>query len=126
MPARVVLVHDDPEFVEQAAAAIENAGFSVATFTDQAAAVTALERMRLIDLLITRLRYGPGKPHGINLAQMARKRRPGLKVLFIALPEFAEQAAELGEFMPLPVAVPDLVDAVHRLLPPAPSEDPTT
>jgi hypothetical protein len=47
---------------------------------------------------------------------MARIKRPGIRVLFTALPEFAEHAAGLGEFMPLPVSVTDVAAAVDGLL----------
>src|SRR3954466_1363705 len=43
-------------------------------------------------------------------------RRPWIKVLFTALPEFAEHAAGLGEFVAMPACVTDVAAAVDGLL----------
>ena|ERR1700733_2657485 len=71
---------------------------------------------RNIAMLMTRVRFSPAKPNGITLARMAGFKRQGIRVLFAALPEFAEHANGLGTFMPTPVLIPDIVDAVGRLL----------
>jgi hypothetical protein len=47
---------------------------------------------------------------------MARHERSGIKVLFTARPEFAEHAEGVGEFMPVPIKLPELVEAVGHLL----------
>jgi predicted protein tyrosine phosphatase len=47
---------------------------------------------------------------------MARTRRPGIKVVFAALQEFEHHAAGLGEFMPAPVSVSELVETARQLL----------
>jgi hypothetical protein len=47
---------------------------------------------------------------------MAQNKRPGIKVLFCTLPTWAEVAAGVGEFLPAPINVPDVVEAVGRLL----------
>jgi len=69
-----------------------------------------------VQLLITRVEFAPGKPHGVALARMARLKLPGIKVLFTALPQYAEHAEGLGAFLPTPVDVADLVAVVERLL----------
>jgi hypothetical protein len=66
-------------------------------------------------VLITRVRFPLGKPNGIALALMARH-KPGIKVLFTARPEFARHAEGVGEFMPVPIDLTELVAAVGRLL----------
>jgi DNA-binding NtrC family response regulator len=116
MPACVVLVHDELEFVDQLTEALSLAGYDVATFVDPMAALNALDAAHSLEILITRVDFGPGKLTGAALARMARLKRPGIRVLFPALPEFAEYAEGLGKFMPLPVSVPDVVDAVRRML----------
>jgi hypothetical protein len=58
----------------------------------------------------------PGKSNGIALARMIRMRRPDTRILFTALPEYARQALGLGEFMRMPVDVPEVVDTVVRML----------
>jgi hypothetical protein len=42
--------------------------------------------------------------------------KPGIKVLFAARPETQEFTEGLGDFLPLPVAVADILAAVKRLL----------
>jgi DNA-binding response OmpR family regulator len=116
MPARVILVHDDPEVLEPATAALRVAGHDVAAFADSMAAISALEDARVAELLITRVRFPLGTPNGVSLARMARIKRPGIKVLFAALPEMEEHAGDLGEFMPMPVDMSELVATVTRVL----------
>jgi len=113
------MVHDDPEFVDQLATAIGVAGYDVAVFIDPMDALNAfdargaVDTWRTLEVLVTRVRFAPGTLNGVALARMARSKRPGIRVLFAALPEFAEYAEGLGKFMPLPVSVPDIVDAVR-------------
>jgi DNA-binding NtrC family response regulator len=116
MPARVVVVHSDPEFVERATAEIQRAGYEVAAFTDPMLALDSLEAARSVDVLVTDIPFASGKPHGISLAQMTRSKRPSVKVIFTAASEFVEYARGIGEFMPFPVSVPALVEGVGRLL----------
>jgi len=120
VPARIVVVHDDPEFAEQVVSALAGLGHDAVAFTDPMKALEALDDPKKIELLITRVRFQPGKPNGVSLARMARQKRPRIKVLFTALPEFAELVDGVGEFMPLPVELPELMAAVERLLAPRP------
>ncbi len=122
MLVRVVLRHDEPRFAGPAADGLRSAGYDVVTLDDPIAALDVLQDAQQIDLLITRVRFGPGKPHGISVALMARTYRPGLKVLFVARAEYRREAEELGAFLPAPASVPDLVNALGRLLEPG---DPT-
>ena len=115
MPARVVVVHDDPMFADPLAALL-GAGQDVALFTDPMAALDALDTARTIEVLVTRVRFAPGQPNGIVLARMARIKRPGIRVLFVARPEFAGHTAGLGTFMAQPVSVADVAETVSRLL----------
>jgi DNA-binding NtrC family response regulator len=118
VPARVVVVHDEPKVSKQTVDALRLVGYEVAAFTDPMAALDALENAQRVEVLITRVRFPPGKPNGIALALMARHKRPGIKVLFTARPEFAQHAVGVGEFMPMPVSPPELMAAVARLLHP--------
>lgn len=113
MPASIVVVHDYPEQLDQMVSALKNAGHDVAAFRDPLQAIASLHQGKV---LITRIEFGPGKPHGISLAQMAQTRRPGIKIVFTALPEYEAEAEELGEFLPLPVNLPELVRTVCRVL----------
>jgi DNA-binding NtrC family response regulator len=119
MPARVVLVNDDLQFVEEVSAALWDAGYDVAAFSDSMTALLALEAAQNVELLITRIEYQSG-PNGVSLALVTKRKRPALKVLFTALPETEQYAKGVGEFMPLPVDIPDLLETVSRMLAPDP------
>jgi DNA-binding NtrC family response regulator len=115
MPATIVVVHPDPETLGEISAALRTAGYDVAEFIDPLAAIAALERARV---LITLAQFGQGRLHGIALAQMAQARRPGIKIVFTALPEYEWEVKGLGEFLPLSVSVPELLETVERLVQP--------
>jgi len=87
MPANIVLVHDDPRFAEEAAAAVRLAGHDVMIFQDPMTALDELESAPHFDVLITRARVPAGRPNGVALAQMAKMKQPGIKVLFTVAPE---------------------------------------
>ena len=74
MPARVVVVHDDPTFADPLAALLR-AGQDVALFTDPMAALNALDTARTIEVLVTRVRFAPGQPNGVALARMDQASR---------------------------------------------------
>jgi DNA-binding NtrC family response regulator len=117
MPARIVLVHDGSDFLRKAAAAIRAAGYEVAAFDRSMAALDALRNGQSVQLLITRVEFPPGSPHGVSLANVARNKIPNLKVLFIARPEHRRYTDGASEFMPAPVSIPELIDRVSELLP---------
>jgi DNA-binding NtrC family response regulator len=116
MPARVVVVHDEPGFVEELVAALNFAGHQVAAFSDPLAAWDALAAPRLTELLISRVRFPLGKSNGLALALRARTNRPEIQVIFIALPEFARECEDVGLFLPEPVPVSKVVKTVELLL----------
>ncbi|HME20527.1 MAG TPA: hypothetical protein VKI44_04060 [Acetobacteraceae bacterium] len=87
MPARVVVVHDDPEFVARTATGLRVAGYDVATFTDTLAATDALDKAeRIVEVLITRVLFPKGQPHGVALALMARMSDGALLVWWLHSP----------------------------------------
>jgi len=49
MPARVVLVHDDPEFVGPLRDAIQASGYDVAVFPDSMVALDALDAAQTVN-----------------------------------------------------------------------------
>jgi DNA-binding NtrC family response regulator len=116
MPARIVIIHDEQDFADSLTVALRLAGHDVATFTDPTAGLDALDEARHVELLITRAYFPPGQPNGVSLARMARYKRPGIRVVFAALPEFAEYTDGLGEFVALPASVPDVMHVALRLL----------
>ena len=116
MPARVVVVHDEPELLADLEAAIRLAGHDVAAFVDPMIALNTLDADHHIEVLITRVQFRSGKPNGIALARMARVKYPSIQVIFTAHPEFARLASGLGTFIPAPIKVVDVVATVSRLL----------
>jgi DNA-binding NtrC family response regulator len=116
MPAQVVLVHDDKSFLEEVAAAFAARGYDIAAFERAITAVSALEAAERADVLMTRLTFPPGNPNGVSLARIARLRRPGIKVFFTGPAQLREYTEGLGEFLPNPISVSELVETVARLL----------
>jgi CheY-like chemotaxis protein len=77
-------------------------------------ALRALEAARTVELLITRMLFPDASR--VCLARMARQKRPPIKIIFAALSDTEEFTEGLGEFIPYPVSIPNLVAAANRLL----------
>jgi len=116
MPARIVVVDDDPRYVDDLATLLRRDGHDVATFPDPLAAWDALEAAKRTEVLVTRVEFAPGRSNGLALARMARSKRREIRVLITAQPEHARDAAELGTFLPLPVEVAGVARIVMSLL----------
>ena len=124
MPAQIAVVHDDAEFLEQVVTALRAAGYGVVAFLDSMAATCALDHPRNIELLITRVRFAEGTPHGAALARMALVKRPGIKVLFVSFPEVEIHTEGIGDFLPRPFSQEDLLAVVGRMLDQSVSKSP--
>ena len=116
MPARIVLVHDDFEFLTALEGKLRDIGHDVAVFEDSNRAFDALRSPQRIEVLVTRVLFRPGQPHGIALANAARMTQPSLKVIFTALPEVAHHATGQGRMFIMPVQPDQIVQAVEELL----------
>jgi DNA-binding NtrC family response regulator len=116
VPAKIVVVHDDPDFLAGTVTALRTAGYEVALFTDSMSATHALRDARLIEVLITRIRFPEGTPHGLTLARSALLKYPGLKVLFVAAPATQDFAVGIGEFLSMSVKPAKVVRTVDRML----------
>ena len=77
----VLLVEDDPDVRQTGIALLEELGHRVTTAENGQAALATLEERDDIDLLFTDI-VMPGGMSGRELAEIARARRPGLKVLY--------------------------------------------
>ena len=99
MSARIVLAHDDPEFVHNTVPALRAAGYDVIAFADSMSGLTALEAAHRVEVLITRVLFPEGQPNGVSLGLMARLKRPGLKVLYVARPGYQEHTEGVGEVL---------------------------
>ena len=115
MSSRIVLAHNDSEFIEQAVPALRNAGYGdITVATDE---ITALLNIgKATDLLITRIAIPHGTMRGLALALFAKRASRDIKIIFAAKPEFSQQAKDLGEFLPLPVNIADFSATVRRVM----------
>ena len=116
MPAAVFVVHDDLDVRALAMAVLRAASLEVVGFADPMAALDAIKANSRVRVLVTRVLFGPGKPHGVALALMVRVKRPGTKVVFIAREENEPHTEGLGVFLPMPLNPDVLVATVSRLL----------
>lgn len=115
MPARIIVVHNDGTFLDALVTALRTDAYGVAGFDNSMNAWEALRSASMRDILVTRIQFGAGQPHGIALARWARSIAPGVRVLFVARPEFEGDAEGLGVFVPRPVEVLKVVEIVARL-----------
>ena len=116
MPAHIVIVYNEPAFLDAICAALSANGKSVFAYSDAMQALDALEGPTTTDVLVTRVDFGPGKLNGVALARMAQFWRPEVKVLFVAQTENKEHTTGVGDLLTEPAAVLDIVAAVDRLL----------
>ena len=103
-------------FLAAIEAALRAEGHDVVGFSTSFLAWDALAGGNRVEVLVTRIRFPPGQPHGIALSHRARTGRPSVRVLFTALPELRIHTEGLGTFLALPVSPADIVAAVSRLL----------
>jgi DNA-binding NtrC family response regulator len=114
LSAHIVIVHDEPAFLDRAAAALRHPGFNVAAFAEPIEALDGIAAGQPIDALVTRVTFPKGKPHGVSLALMLRTKFPHLKVVFAARAERVGHTEGIGELVPHPVDLEKLVEAVQR------------
>ena len=116
IPARVVVVHDEPSFLDPLVTSLRAVGVDVAAFSDSSLAWDALQFSSNVEILVTRVQFMPGKPHGVTLARWVKERSPAVRILFVALPEFQTDIKDVGLLLPRPVSVPQVAEAVCRML----------
>jgi len=115
MAARVVVVLG-PDLSEEMVAALGKAGYEAIAPSDSMIALDALEGAERVELLITCLDFGEGKPNGIALARMARHKRSNIAVIFVGPADFTRYSSGLGEYMELPSTISDIMETARRLL----------
>ena len=122
MPARVVVVLNEPGFADKTASALRAQGHDSLALADPMTALELLERAQRLELLVTTcLDFAPGKPNGIALGRIARLKRPSIRVLFVGPADLEKHAEGLGTFLTSPVTVPEVVKRVLRMLDTAPA-----
>jgi hypothetical protein len=117
MPAETVLVHDAEDFATEAATAPWRGLRGRCVHRSARGTLDALEAAERAEVLITRVNFPAGRPNGVSLALMTRTRRPDIRIVFAAVAETEPYTEGIGEFLPMPVHIPDLVATVLRLLP---------
>jgi hypothetical protein len=68
-------------------------------------------------MLITRVAFREGMPHGVSLALMARADHRHIKILFLARPEMTGYTEGVGEVLIMPALAEDVVAKVREVLP---------
>jgi DNA-binding response OmpR family regulator len=91
MPNTVLFVETEEPFARDACAALQGAGFDVVCARDANEALDILET-RAFSLLIARIEFPKGQPHGFALGRMARYRRATAHVILLSGPD-----EDLGE-----------------------------
>ena len=116
MSAHIVVVHDDPTFLHPLAAALRDTGHQVDAYDSSCRAWNALTEARGVEVLITRVRFPPGEPHGVALAHHAHAHHPGVLILFAATAaEMAPHTDGLGVRL-TPTNPSHVATAVNRML----------
>jgi hypothetical protein len=111
----IVIVHTDTEFQEATVKALSEVGWGAKGFSSPFLAFGTLSAGHT-KLLITGLEFGPGRPHGVSLALMARMWSPSIKTIFTASAELKPHTIGLGEFFEFPTEIPVIFEAAERLL----------
>ena len=114
---RILLAEDDDSLRGFLARALERAGYEVTACADGEEAVAVLDESW--DLLLTDI-VMPGMD-GIEVARLAAKRHPGLRIMFIT--GFAAVALSVGERAPpgakvlsKPIHLREIVAEVERMM----------
>jgi hypothetical protein len=97
MPTRVVVVHDDPVFRDDLAAALKDAGYEVVAVDDPAFVVGPPRGADQLEITISR----------------AKGAYPGLRIRVTGYRTSEPYAGPLGQFIAEPVRIEDVVRALR-------------
>ena len=113
----LLLVEDDPLVRETVSAMLEDEGFEVVEACDAAAALSLVKSGLDVPLIVTDVDLGAG-PNGAELADMLRRFRPDLRIIFITgrLASLADRGSDDREaILPKPFASEALSKLVRRM-----------
>ena len=116
MPARIVVVLNNPKLADATVSALRANGFDALAVHDSMAALALLEQAEDIELLVTSTYFQEGKPTGAALALMTKIRRPELRVIFAGDPHLAALLDDIGQLIAEPVSPLRVVDTVRIAL----------
>jgi DNA-binding response OmpR family regulator len=116
MPATVVVVLNELEIAKRVARSLGAAGRDAIAVDDPHVALEVLENASQIELLVTNVDHGDGKPNGVSLALMARRKRPKIKAIFVGSAHDAHWVGGIGALMAPPVNVEEMVATITAML----------
>lgn len=115
----ILVIEDDDSYRRLVTTILEKSGFTVIPVRDFAAAIEVIESDRRVDLLLTDVGMPAGTPHGLSIAQMAKARRPSLKVLYMSGSYDSQQIGTMLDgalFLNKPFRPEGLIQAVETAL----------
>ena len=123
-PLRILLVEDNPQVAELAAAVLAEQGHGVERAASAPEAVAVLERDAAFDLVFSDL-VMPGGMDGLDLAKLVRQRWPALPMLLATGYSAAAPRAQSEGFriLPKPYEPATLIEAVAEIAGPAAKRD---
>lgn len=120
---RVLIVHNDPSILGQLEACVAATSFVVLTAHNPITALDLLDAHPM-DVVITRVDFGPGTLNGVAFARMVRHK--GLRVVFVVSRDWHDLIDDLGDVVRLPLDATGedrLIMALKRLNAPGNSPD---
>jgi len=112
---RILVVEDELMLLEVIASELEDAGFAVAQAMTAEIALGLIEGGAPIDILFTDIRL-PGAMDGWQLAEAARRLRPGLPIIYATgFTQTPPRLAEGSLFFTKPYRAQAIIDAIRTL-----------
>jgi hypothetical protein len=115
MPARIAVIHDQPEFADRLVSALRLAGHDAAEITETVATWRVIADLQRVELLITRVAYPPGRSDGVALA-MKVPNQPDFHVLLAGEPQSAAQSDGRSTSALESATIPNIVKIATHLL----------
>jgi CheY-like chemotaxis protein len=119
MAATLLVVEDDDDVRDLAVTILREEGYRVLQAANGGVALVMLDQDLPIDLLFTDV-VMPGGPDGFELADLAKRRRPGLKILYTTgyagLSRAAREVPLHGKILSKPYRPTEIAREVRTLL----------
>lgn len=116
MVVAVVVAHDDRQIRGALARGLHTAGYQVFSADCPADALDYIDAHPSVQVLVTRVNFAGGRPEGISLALTAQARRPGLLIVFAAMPQYAADVRGIGLMVSHPSTALKVVETVDLLV----------
>jgi len=106
---KVVIIHNDPTIVRDLPVALRARGHRATVFTVANEGWDYLKSASNDDALVVTVDFGPDKVNGLALAHVAPAQLSPPLILFVALPQWKNDATTLGEFLELGTPASEIV-----------------